>query len=302
MAVAKQLGDLLGLVVSSAGEGTLYLCATCVLLERLSRERDGEAASEELLAGLLEKLHLELDNRAKRRPTCDGGESERGGRGEGEGSEWWEKGAGERWESVWQLSRETARVVGEEQRQTLLSFVCECHRFQAVSCQLLATALAAGRCCGFWRESLERRFLLRFVQLFWSTQIDRFSERVDPFSDGAQETIWCSCLEHLVLFLTIHKVFHENQYAIAQQAHIEEFLCKGTSNNLAVKLAHVFPQALYVVYQTWWSSDKDALLNSHEIPTRNKVRTGLILKVGKYQYQNLCVHCSKSLKSQNEIF
>ena len=302
MAVAKQLGDLLRLVVSSVGEdGTLYLCGTCVVLERLSRERGGETASEELIAGLLEQLHLAL---AKcRHPTCDEREPERGGRGVGEGPEWWEKRAGERWESVWQLCRETVRDVGEERRQTLLSLVCECRHFAVVCCQLLATALAAGRSCGCWLNGRESRFLL---ERFWSAHIDRFADRVDPISDGTRgddvHTIWCRCLEHLVLLVTIHEVSQENQDTTAPTSHTEQFLCQNTSNKLAIKLSRTFPQVLHAVYQQWWNSDKDTLQNSPEIPTINKDGTGLILKVG-LSISNLCTcDALKSLKSTKRDF
>ena len=300
MAVAKQLGDLLRLVVSSVGEdGTLYLCGTCVVLERLSRERGGETASEELLAGLLEQLHLALEK--CRHPTCDEREPERGGRGVGEGPEWWEKRVGERWESVWQLCRETVRDVGEERRQTLLSLVCECRHFAAVCCQLLATALAAGRSCVCWLNGRESRFLLQFVERFWSAHIDRFADRVDPISDGTRgdevHTIWCRCLEHLVLLVTIHEVAQDTT---APTSHTE-FLCQNASNKLAITLSRSFPQTLHAVYQQWWNSDKDTLQNSPEIPTINKDGTGLILKVGlSISVYKRCTKISKN--QQNEIF
>ena len=288
MAVAKQLGDLLRLAVSGEEEALLYFCATCLVLEQQSRERGGETASEELLAGLLGQLNLELEERAKcrRGPTWDGRELERSGEGVGEGPEVWE---GEWWESVWQLCREAARVVGAERRQTLESLVCECHHFQVVCCQLLATALAAARSCGFWlrERRLETRFLQRFLDDFWSVQVNRFATRVDPISDGAQldvHTLWCCCLEHLVVLITIHGV---SQEMVAPFTHAEEFLCRNASNKLTVKLSHSFPQALRAVYQQWWNIDKEKLQNSSEIPTINKKGTGLVLKVRLSYHQNL---------------
>ena len=270
-AAAELLGGLLRLAVSSPEEEELYICVASLVLERLGRERDEGTASEALLAGLLGQLHGELEEPAKSHSG-----SQRGGGGEGEGPERWEKGAGERWESVWQLCRQLAPL-GERRLKTLLSFVCGCRHFQVVCCQLMASALAAGRACGFWRRELERRFLRHIFGQFISERIDRFAKRVDPYSDGVPQTDWVRCLEQLTLLLTICEMSQNFTQPLTCK---EDFLCRSTTNKLAVKLSQTFPRALHIAYQQWWSSDEKSLKISLAIPPIHRDRAGQILKVG----------------------
>ena len=250
------LGELLSSAAASQGKEALYLCSASLVLERVSGEAGGEAASGALLAGVIEQLG-------------------RAGEREGEGGE---KGEGDTWECVRRLCQETGRA-GEE-AQTLSMFVGECRRLQLACCQLLPASLAAARACQFWRPDLERDFLGQFAERFWSPLVDRLAERVAPLSDSGRTS---HVIKHLSLLHSIQEVFHAVFDAAGNKDTLSSlhssFLCEKTCTKLAVNLSNRFPRALHIAYQQWWSADEKTLKN-RQIRTVDKKGAGLVLKVG----------------------
>ena len=250
------LGELLSSAAASQGKEALYLCSASLVLERVSGEAGGEAASGALLAGVIEQLG-------------------RAGEREGEGGE---KGEGDTWECVRRLCQETGRA-GEE-AQTLSMFVGECRRLQLACCQLLPASLAAARACQFWRPDLERDFLGQFAERFWSPLVDRLAERVGPLSDSGRTS---HVIKHLSLLHSIQEVFHAVFDAAGNKDTLSSlhssFLCEKTCTKLAVNLSNRFPCALHIAYQQWWSADEKTLKNC-QIRTVDEKGAGLVLKVG----------------------